>query len=380
MKKRILFFLGCIFLNALLHAETTISALGSIPSVTVTFADGSGFLPGISKGSANQALGRFKLTGSFAGASLTAASIKLNGTRTGLSNLKLWESADATFGSDIQRGTTVAADPGNGSSVAFSGFSSAIGTGGTYYFLSGDVASDATGGVQGVITANSSLTFSGGLLSGTISNAPLSTGDVSLPVGLVSFSARADGRSVVLNWITESEVNNAGFILERSGETGLWLQIASYNTHAALKGQGNTSSAMEYAFTDRNVDYGRAYAYRLSDVAVTGKVTAHVPLSVSVTADVPPETTIMEKAYPNPFNPETFISYRLSENTRVEISVFDMLGRRVRILHNGYQPAGRYHVYWNGTDETGQKAPSGGYVIRMETEEALQAQRVLMLK
>jgi len=128
------------------------------------------------------------------------------------------------------------------------------------------------------------------------------------------------------------------------------------------------------------VEYGREYSYRLSDVATTGELTAHAPLSVSMTADVPPEKTEMENAYPNPFNPQTFISYRLSEESRVEISVFDLLGRRVNVLYSGRQTAGSYHVYWNGTDDNGLKAPSGGYIIRMETEEATQAQRVLMLK
>jgi hypothetical protein len=375
MKNRIFFLLVSLFLSTSLHTETL---LGS--SITVTFANGSGFFAGVSRGSADQALGRFRLTGNVGGASLTAVSIRLNGARTGLSNLKLWESSDAVFGSDTQKGTTAAADPGNGNSVTFSGFTSAITTGGTYYFLSGDVASDATGSVQGVITANASLTLSSGFLSGTITNAPLSSADVSLPVGLVSFSARADGLSVVVNWMTESEVNNAGFILERREGNGPWVRIASYDTQAGLKGHGNSSGANEYAFTDLNVEGGKGYAYRLSDVSTGGEITAHASLSVSVTAEVPPATTEMAKAYPNPFNPQTFISYRLGEDTQVEISVFNLLGRRMKILFDGRQRAGGYHVYWNGTDEAGQRAPSGAYFIRMETENTNRMQRVLLLK
>jgi hypothetical protein len=347
-------------------------------NVTVTFTNGSGFTPTVTKGSANQPLGRFQLTGDVAGSSLTAASIKLNGTRTGLSNLKLWSSTDATFGSDTQLGSTVTVDPGAGSSVSFSGFTSAIATGGTYYFLTGDVDAGATGKVQGVIIGNGNLTLNKGDLSGTITNTPLSSGDVSLPVGLVSFSARIEGLSVILNWISESEVDNLGYILERSGEDGIWVQIASYQTNDALKVQGNTSGRTEYTFTDNHMELGKTYDYRLSDVSTTGKITVHAPLSVKMVAL--PERTEMENAYPNPFNPQTFIAYRLAEDTDVKISVFDMLGRQVKTLFNGRQHAGSYHVYWNGTDESGMKTPSGGYFIRMETENTRQIQKVMFVK
>jgi hypothetical protein len=349
------------------------------PSATITFADGSGFTPGVTPGSANQALGRFQLTGDISGAAMTAGSIKLNGTRTGLSNLKLWSSSDATFdsGTDTQLGSTVGGDPGDGNSASFSSFSSAISASGTYYFLTGDVAAGAIGTVQGVIVQNSSLTISSGTLSGTIADAPLSSRDVSLPVSLVSFSARAEGRSVILEWMTESETDNLGFVLERSAATD-WQTIATYRTHDELKGQGNTSSRTEYSFTDQTVESGKSYSYRLSDVSTEGKVTVYA--SLTVTTDQLPGTTEMEKAYPNPFNPQTYIAYKLAEDVDVTISVFDLLGRQVKILFNGNQMAGSYHVYWNGTNESGVKAPSGGYVIRMQTENTFQVQKVLLMK
>jgi hypothetical protein len=145
-------------------------------NVTITLTDGRDFTPVIARGSANQVLGRFKLAGNVSSASLTAISIKLNGARTGFSNLKLWSSNDESFnsGSDAQLGATVAADLGNGNSASFSGFSSSIGTDATVYFLTADAASSSTGGIQGVIEQNSSLTLSGGVLSTTIANVSLS--------------------------------------------------------------------------------------------------------------------------------------------------------------------------------------------------------------
>jgi hypothetical protein len=202
--------------------------------------------------------------------------------------------------------------------------------------------------------------------------------DASLSVGLASFSASQKGSSVVLNWTTESEVDNAGFILERSEDGISWTTIASYLIQDALKGQGNTSSRTDYSFTDTNIQPGKEYQYRLSDVSTAGVVTAYAPISIKM--DALPGETAMENAYPNPFNPKTFIAYKLAEDTDVNISVFDMLGRRVKQLFDGRQSIGSYHVYWNGTTESGRTAPSGGYVIRMKTETGIQTQKVILMK
>jgi hypothetical protein len=295
-----------------------------------------------------------------------------------LSNLKLWSSTDATFGGDTQMGSTVAADPGDGGTVSFSGFSGSIPTGGSCFFLTGDLDADASGKARGILTASGSLTLSKGTLSGGISNAPLSSADVSLPVELSSFSARCEGGSIVLEWATESEVDHLGFILERSVVTGAWVQISSYQFQDGLKGQGSKSSRTEYTFTDGTVEPGKEYSYRLSDVSTRGEVAVYSPITVKT--DQAPEKTEMEKAYPNPFNPRTYIGYRLSEDDRVEISVYDLLGRRVKALFNGRQSAGSYHVYWNATDETGNRAPSGGYIIQMTTGKTSQNQKVLLMK
>lgn len=199
----------------------------------------------------------------------------------------------------------------------------------------------------------------------------------SLPVGLVSFSARCKGFSIVLDWSTESETDNLGFILERCDDN-IWTQIASYQTHNELKGQGNTSSQTEYFFEDKIVESGKEYAYRLSDVSTKGEITVYASLSIKM--DGLPVTTEMKNACPNPFNPRTYIAYQLAGDSDVSIIVFDMLGRQINSLFNGHQSAGSYHVYWNAKDESGCKVPSGGYIIQMKTEKTRQIQKVLLLK
>ncbi|HPG40302.1 MAG TPA: T9SS type A sorting domain-containing protein [bacterium] len=202
--------------------------------------------------------------------------------------------------------------------------------------------------------------------------------DESLPVELSSFTATVQGNTIVLNWQTESETDNLGFTLERAEGDGAWQQIASYQTSDALKGQGNTSTTTSYTWTDAGVAPNSGYRYRLGDVNVAGTVTMHSPIAVTMTAL--PQSTELLNAYPNPFNPETTINYQLHKDSQVTITVYDLLGRKVKTLIDEQQAAGSYRTLWNGTDNSGAKAASGAYLVRMETQEVTQIQKVLLLK
>ncbi|HPG40283.1 MAG TPA: FlgD immunoglobulin-like domain containing protein [bacterium] len=354
--------------------------LAKVLNAQITFTDGSSFTPNISKGSANQILGRFQLSGDETGALLTAASIKINGTRSGLSNLKLWESADAVFNSvsDTQLGSTIAIDPGDGHSVGYSGFSSSITTSGIYYFLTADMATEASGIMQSIIVNNTNLGITSGSLSGVIDNAPLANGDVSLPVSLISFSANINGNFIVLQWITGSETDNLGFILERAEGNSAWQSIASYQTHPALKGRGNASTFTTYTLFDNDVTAGTQYRYRLSDVTASGALTLHSPVSITMTAL--PNTTELLTAYPNPFNPVTNIHYKLAGETAVTIIIYDMLGRVVKTLLDQHQAAGEYDLVWNGRQDAGGQVSSGTYLIRMQSQLGTRTQKILLLQ
>jgi len=203
--------------------------------------------------------------------------------------------------------------------------------------------------------------------------------DVSLSVGLTSFIALEKNRSIILHWITESELENRGFILEkRESDEETWSVVASYETHEELKGQGNKSSRTEYSFTDIDVESGKEYYYRLLDVSTSGEVTHRLPLYVKT--ENLPFTTEMGKAYPNPFNPSTKIGYELDKDSELSLCVYDMLGKKVKELHRGFQAAGSYCVDWNGTTSEGVRASNGCYIILMQISDFRQAQKVVMMK
>jgi hypothetical protein len=79
---------------------------------------------------------------------------------------------------------------------------------------------------------------------------------------------------------------------------------------------------------------------------------------------------ILHQNFPNPFNTETAIRFDLPESGFIAISIYDISGKLVRILTHESRTAGSYSAKWDGKDPTGNPAPSGIYICRMEIRSA----------
>jgi len=88
----------------------------------------------------------------------------------------------------------------------------------------------------------------------------------------------------------------------------------------------------------------------------------------------------LEQNYPNPFNPETQITYQLASSGFASISIYDLLGREIKTLVSGDQPAGSYKVTWNGTDELGNSVPSGVYLYSLMTGNFIESKKMILMK
>jgi FtsP/CotA-like multicopper oxidase with cupredoxin domain len=84
--------------------------------------------------------------------------------------------------------------------------------------------------------------------------------------------------------------------------------------------------------------------------------------------------------YPNPFNPETQISFRLPNAGNVDLRVFNLLGQEVRRLVSGELTAGEHTIRWDGRDAAGIVVASGIYFYRLETPDFKATKRMLLLK
>lgn len=93
-----------------------------------------------------------------------------------------------------------------------------------------------------------------------------------------------------------------------------------------------------------------------------------------------PEGFHLLQNYPNPFNPETEIAYCLPQDSRVKLTIYNILGQEVKVLVDEYQTAGTRRVTWDGCDDTGSKAASGIYLYRLEAGKTIQTKKMSLLK
>jgi hypothetical protein len=93
-----------------------------------------------------------------------------------------------------------------------------------------------------------------------------------------------------------------------------------------------------------------------------------------------PERYELGHNYPNPFNPATFIEYNLPVRSEVKLYVYNLLGQKVATLVDRSQPAGKYRISWDGTDEGGRSVASGFYFYRIDADNYCEARKMLLLK
>ncbi|HMB94360.1 MAG TPA: FG-GAP-like repeat-containing protein, partial [Rhodothermales bacterium] len=102
-----------------------------------------------------------------------------------------------------------------------------------------------------------------------------------------------------------------------------------------------------------------------------------LPLDTDEHPDLPP--AILHPAYPNPFTEEATLTISLDASGPVRLAVYDVLGRRVRVLHDAVLPAGEHHITWDGRDKQGEHLAGGTYLLRLETASHRQTQSLVYL-
>ena len=171
----------------------------------------------------------------------------------------------------------------------------------------------------------------------------------------------------ILTWINDSKITfwdvttqKVDAVVER-GETG------SFRCHAFSK-DGKTM-----AVGDNN---GTVHIYKWTGGSALAAPAKETELS--------PPTALLSN-YPNPFNPETWIPYQLSDPAEVTVSIYSVNGKLVRTLELGQMPAGVYSdkgraAYWNGQNEQGEPVASGVYFYTLTAGEFKATRKMVIRK
>ena len=188
---------------------------------------------------------------------------------------------------------------------------------------------------------------------------------------------------------------------------GLRVIVKNLSTGSAvttvIEEAGSTSSQVGYRLTVVDIEGGRAAAIGdILEISVQSPdasigvqplryiVTAEdvkryrIELPELIVQEIPAETELLRN-YPNPFNPETWIPYRLAEDAFVILTIYDGSGRAVRTLDVGHQVAAAYEsrskaIYWDGRNEVGERVASGVYFYHLSADNYSATRKMLILK
>ena len=144
------------------------------------------------------------------------------------------------------------------------------------------------------------------------------------------------------------------------------LHLTSLEIFTAADVRGWLTQAQGFALTDPKLQRGIRFLEQLLTVLV-------------------PKETVLLPNYPNPFNPETWIPYRLAEDAFVTVTIYDQQGRVVRSLNVGHKTAAVYErrskaIYWDGRNEVGDKVASGIYFYTLTAGNYSATRKMLILK
>jgi len=107
---------------------------------------------------------------------------------------------------------------------------------------------------------------------------------------------------------------------------------------------------------------------------------ADLPATEQERAGVRPEGFALHPNFPNPFNPRTTIRFALPESGPVRLTVYDVLGRQVRLLADQSFSAGVHDLPWDGRDQDGRTVGSGVYFYRIDASAWTQRRKMLLLR
>jgi len=181
-------------------------------------------------------------------------------------------------------------------------------------------------------------------------------------VELVSFEAIGEKGYVMVNWITECEIDNYKWLLTRSKD-----KDGEYEQITELYAQEVPST---YIYKDSLIVPGQTYWYKLGDMDTGSKITWHGPVQATPRASL----SLSEATISDPSNPsigKAKLEYSIGEHNLVSLTIYNVSGQLVRTLVDEYKKPGAYTIWWDGKDQKGTKLASGTYFYRLKTDSKL---------
>tara|TARA_B100000029_G_scaffold86737_1_gene76934 strand:- start:22 stop:588 length:567 start_codon:yes stop_codon:yes gene_type:complete len=105
----------------------------------------------------------------------------------------------------------------------------------------------------------------------------------------------------------------------------------------------------------------------------SGDITVHEVSAI-------PEDYVLNQNYPNPFNPSTMIDYSVPESGDITVSIYDVSGRLIQTLVDGYVESGYHSIVWDGRDSAGHTVSAGLYIYSLKGDHIAITRKMVMMK
>lgn len=203
----------------------------------------------------------------------------------------------------------------------------------------------------------------GGLLVAPVRGVRLIKSDLSFGRPVDDFRASHQGGAVLLRWQAH-DAESVEFVVERSRDGHRFEEVHQVRA---------SSQSRTYEFSDSDAGEGVAF-YRLRQSFAGGAERVSSTIKVGMGEEQPDRVTLVGN-FPNPFNNTTTITYKVNEQTHVEMSVWDVSGQPVRHLVDRTVAPGIYEVQFNADE-----LPSGTYFVRMHGEGGTKSHKMILMK
>ncbi len=213
----------------------------------------------------------------------------------------------------------------------------------------------ATGSAASVLATRSGI--------GLPQQVTLGWGYNALPIELIAFDAKVEGKNVRLNWSTAAEINNDFFTLERS------VDGRNFDEIGIVRGSGNTTTRRDYDFVDESPLNGESY-YRLRQTDYDGKFEVFDPKRISMKKDILDDSKL--SVYPNPFTDRFELELESEERGLLTISIIGMDGRTIRSESMQMESPG---IRWTFSD--GANLLTGTYILRLQLNDEVISRKLI---
>lgn len=203
-----------------------------------------------------------------------------------------------------------------------------------------------------------------------------------------------DGTYLELTTLEAGHWYNVWLLIDNAADvTSVWLhdrpnEPATRDDQLSIDGRtefsfrGSVAGDLKNFFIKTGGGDGVAGPLIIDDIYLqesSGMDLSYPASAVTDVADVP-SPMHLHGAVPNPFNPQTAISFTLDEPQSIQLAVFDLSGRQVVSLGEGLWDAGRHTVEWNGCDQAGIPAASGVYFVSLTGKDGIQSEKMALVR